>query len=129
MKAKVVIILLLTIFTSGLSGQASDFVAFDKQQTISSLDATSPTHTVTEKGDHYLQAEYQFPGARRSQRSHDGTTYDFLHIKGFNKMAYPGQPALPAHNDIITLPRDARASIMILEAKYEEYSGYRIHPA
>ena len=82
-----------------------------------------------DKGINYFEMEYEFSGAYISSKKVEDTKYNFLNIDGFSKMTQVGAPAVPSHNDIIAIPDNAIAKVIILESKYEEFYGFMIHPA
>ncbi|MBE9512340.1 MAG: hypothetical protein IMY71_15820, partial [Bacteroidetes bacterium] len=89
---------------------------------------TMPIRTYQSLKSNNVEIGYNFTGAYVAETVVEKTTYNFLHIKGFAKMSQVGAPALPAHNDIIAMPRGATGKIVILEANYYEYEGFMIHP-
>ena len=59
----------------------------------------------------------------------DENEYELIHIKGFGKLGEVGNPALPAHNDILATPGDGKPVVEVLSSKFVEYKDYNIHPA
>ena len=90
---------------------------------------TIPKRTYQSLRCNNVKIGYNFTGAYVAETVVEKTTYNFLHIKGFAKMSQVGAPALPAHNDIIAMPRGATGKIVKLKANYYEYDGFMVHPA
>ena len=89
---------------------------------------TMPTRTYQSLKSSNLEIGYTFTGAYVAETEVEKTLYNFLHIEGFAKMTQVGAPALPAHNDIIAIPKGATGEIVLLEKKYYEYDGYMVYP-
>ncbi len=90
---------------------------------------TLPNRSFENGGSRYCEVSFDFIGAKISEVQVDEETYHFFHIEGFNKMGQVGAPALPAHNEIIAMPRESNGIITILESNYFEYPGFMVHPA
>ncbi|MCK4663823.1 MAG: choice-of-anchor D domain-containing protein, partial [Bacteroidales bacterium] len=90
---------------------------------------TMPIRTYQSLKSNNVEIGYNFTGAYVAETVVEKTTYNFLQIKGFAKMSQVGAPALPVHNEIIAMPRDATGKIIILETNYYEYDGFMVHPA
>lgn len=90
---------------------------------------TTPQRDIKGAKSNDLVISYSFNGAFVAEESVKSQMYNFLHIKDFSKMTQVGAPALPAHNDIIAMPRGAQGKIEIINLEYKEFSGFMIHPA
>ncbi len=73
--------------------------------------------------------EYSFAGAMVYDSHYGNDDYDVLSIPDFSSMSEPGKPALPVHVDNVLLPGNARATIEIVAAESQTYTGYNIQPA
>lgn len=93
------------------------------------VEQTTPYRNIINSDLNSLDLEYTFNGIALAEKTVNKTKYNYLHIDGFAKMANVGEPALPAHNDIIMLPGNSTASIQIVSSNYNEYDNYYIHPA
>ncbi len=91
--------------------------------------STLPDRETTNGGEQFYSIGFTFPGATIAFTSVNGDEYQFLHIKGFDKMNQAGAPALPAHREVIAMPPGAEGNIVMINAIYQEYDGYMIHPA
>ncbi|NVO01222.1 MAG: T9SS type A sorting domain-containing protein [Bacteroidetes bacterium] len=115
-------------FNSNLFGQQK-IVSFNSGNSSSAM----PEKLITDKGIEYTDVEYNFPGAFVSEKMVNykelNQTFQFLNIEGFGKMTEVGNPAVPSHNDIIAVPKNAHIKIIILESESQILSGYYIHPA
>lgn len=89
---------------------------------------TEPQRTIINSDVSSITIQYRFHGFEIATKSESGLEYQFLQIKDFSKMGEVGNPALPAHNDLIMLP-GGEYTIQILEAPYKEYTGFNIYPA
>ena len=107
----------------------NNYIPFDENQGSQNKNITLPQRVVNDNGTENVEIEYTFAGATVTFRNVNNIEYSFLHIDGFGKMGIPGQPAIPMHNDLVIIPENADAEIIILETEYIEYSGYMIHPA
>jgi len=116
-------------FTSSFTLGQNTFIPFQEGQISSNEGLTKPALVFNDNGTESVEIEYTFPGATVTFRKVNNTEYCFFHIEGFNKMGKPGQPALPMHNDLIAIPENADAEVIILETEFIEYSGYLVHPA
>ena len=103
-------------FTEGITENVTD------QKTL-------PNRSFTNLKEAGVEIAYRFFGAGVSEKQVEKTTYNYLHIEGFAKMTIVGAPALPAHTEIIAIPRGATGKVVILKAEYKEYDGYMVHPA
>ncbi len=90
---------------------------------------TEPTRSYESVKSNDVEIGYVFTGAFISEKLVEKSTYNYFFIDGFGTMSQIGAPALPAHSDIIAMPKGAKGKIIILDAKYYEYDGYMIHPA
>ena len=91
--------------------------------------AHEPARNMIKSDNNSLVVEYVFNGVKITERIAEGTKYQFAHIDGFEQMTDIGKPALPSHTDIIAIPKGEKVNIEILEAKYQEFTDYLIHPA
>lgn len=118
----------IVIFTSSFTQAQNNYIAFQENQ-IFSNEGTKPQLILNDNGTENIELEYTFTGATTTFRKVNNTEYCFFHIEGFNKMGKPGQPALPMHNDLIAIPENADAEIVVVGTQFIEYPGYMIHPA
>lgn len=126
------IVLVLTFslfFQNGYSQQAQQYLSFEQGYVQQDNTNTLPSRETANGGEDYYRISYEFSGALHNSVEVEGTKYDFLHIKGFAKMGQVGAPALPAHNEIVAMPRGASAKIVLVNTEYYEYEGFMIHPA
>ena len=116
-------LLLITTLSFG------QYLSFPNGIQGNSLQSTLPNRSFENGGSRYCEVSFDFTGAKISEVKVDEETYHFFHIEGFNKMGQVGAPALPAHNEIIAMPRESNGIITILESNYFEYPGFMVHPA
>ncbi|MCD4818695.1 MAG: hypothetical protein K8S23_08380, partial [Candidatus Cloacimonetes bacterium] len=88
-----------------------------------------PKRSIRANSSILTEVNYDFSAARVTSRISENMEFNYLHIDGFAKMDIVGAPALPAHNEIIAIPRGATGEVVILDASYKEFDGYMIHPA
>jgi len=128
-KKTVVILIAALILSSFNAISQNTYLSFkDGSKTEAEGVETTPTRTYQSLKSLDVEIGYSFSGAYVADKSVENEAYNFLHIDGFNKMMQVGAPALPSHNDIIAIPRGAVGEIVILEAKYNEYDGFMVHP-
>jgi len=94
-----------------------------------SAETTEPIRSFQNGDAEYCEIAYDFLGSTITTQNVDGKNYHLLHIDGFSKMGQVGAPALPAHNEIIAMPRGSTGKIVMLETNYYEYPEFLIHPA
>lgn len=121
--------ILVGIVSLGTASGQNNYISFEENHLSSNENATLPAMVMNDKGIESIELEYTFPGATVTFRKVNNTDYCFLHIDGFGMMGKEGQPAMPMHNDLIAIPENADAEIVILETDYIEYTGYYVHPA
>ena len=105
----------------------NSFLSFDNRNT--NKETTMPVRAINDQGVNGLRIEYNFPGSIVSNHEVSERTFHFLNIEGFGKLYEVGKPALPAHNDFVSIPNGAEASVDILSIEYKEFDNYLIHPA
>jgi len=120
--------ILMAFLTNSTVSSQNNYIPFQEEQ-ISNEEITKPSFDFSDNGTESVELEYSFTGATVTSRKVNGTEYCFFHIDGFNKMGKPGQPALPMHNDLIAIPENADAEIIIVDAQFIEHPGYLAHPA
>ena len=116
----------LLAFSTTFFGQ---YLSFTSGIQSISAESTLPVRTFENGGALSCTVTYNFTAATISEQEVSGEVYQFLHIDGFAKMGQVGAPALPAHNEIIAMPRNSSGRIIMLESSFFEYPGYMIHPA
>ncbi len=107
----------------------NNYIPFQEDLITSNENKTIPQLIVNDNGIENLEIEYSFTGATVTYRKVSNTEYCFFHIDGFGKIGNPGQPALPMHNDLIAIPENGNAEIIIVDAQFIEHPGYMVHPA
>ena len=115
------------IFLSISLFSQNSFLSFDNGNAIN--ETTMPVRAINDQGVNGLRIEYNFPGSIVSNQEVSERTFQFLNIEGFGKLHEVGKPALPAHNDFVSIPNGAEVSVNILSIEYEEFDNYLIHPA
>ncbi len=122
-------IIFFALISCSISAQ-SDFIPFSNKKAYISNEFTSlPKSLIKHSSSEYLEIEYTFPGAFLTQSINDGIQFQSLNIQGFGYHDEIGEPAIPAHNDLIKIPFGTSPKISIIESEYVELSGYTIHPA
>lgn len=89
---------------------------------------TTPVREIIKSTTDEIVLKYNFNGFAQNDVIHNTIKYQFLHIDGFSKMGGVGNPALPAHNDMILIPTMGSYKIEITSSQYKTYDGYNIHP-
>jgi PKD repeat protein len=131
---KIYLFVVAFLFILPMFGQKNTYLSFTKNQKTKTeasypkeANPSQPLREITKLGNR-IKVSYNFTGAFVSDKNlEEKGNWNFLHIKGFNKLGLPGKPALPVHNDIFTV--NENCAIKITKAKYIEYSNYNIHPA
>ena len=122
--------LITTVLLVFISIQShSQYLSFKNGFQDSSTKSTVPERSFKNGGAQFCELTYKFSGATISENNAEGEVYHFIHIDDFTLMGQVGAPALPAHNEIIAMPRNSEGKIIILESSYIEYPGFMIHPA
>ncbi len=126
----IVLVLTISLFLqNGYSQQAQQYLSFEQGYVQQDNMNTLPSRETANGGEQYFRIAYEFSGALHNTVEVEGVKYDLLNIKGFAKMGQVGAPALPAHNEIVAMPRGADAKIVLVNTEYYEYEGFMIHPA
>ena len=115
------------IFLSISLFSQNSFLSFNNRN--ANKETTMPVRLINDHGVNGLRIEYNFPGSIVSNHEVSERTFQFLNIEGFGKLHEVGKPALPAHNDFVSIPNGAEASVNILSIEYKEFDNYLIHPA
>jgi len=123
---KITFLIGLIFFSFSLFSQNS-ILSFNNES--DNIETTMPVRHINDNGVNGLRIEYNFPGSIVSNLEVSENTYQFLNIEGFGKLSEVGKPALPAHNDFVSIPNQAEATINILSIEYKEFDNYLIHPA
>ena len=128
---KKIFILLSFLILYGINGHAQNtYLSFTDglKESTEEQKQTVPSRVVEDNHENGVEIDFKFEGADISTTQVKGETYNFMHIEGVHKMGQVGAPALPAKNEIIAVPKGAKAKVVITEANYNEYKGYNIHP-
>lgn len=99
------------------------------QRISTEIATTTPTYEIVKSDINTFKATYTFNNIVKTEVSKNNTTFDFLHIDGFQKMSEVGYPAVPAHNDILLSPSNGNNVISYTYSGYDEYDNFYIHPA
>ena len=120
----------LFLFASFSHGQQDGkYLSFKNGYQQTDNNNTLPARETQDGNEAYYQIGFSFSSALHTTVNVENADYDVLHIDGFALMGQVGAPALPAHNEIIAMPRGANGKIVILNTEYFEYDGFMIHPA
>lgn len=122
------IFILIYLLYTAIPG-LSQYLSFESGIQDGSRESTMPERLFVNGDSQFSEVSYNFFAAAITEQNVDGELYNFLHIDGFAKMGQVGAPALPAHNEIIAMPKNAVGVITILESNYFDYPGFMIHPA
>lgn len=123
------IVAFIALLTSNTINAQNTYLSFaDGEKQLVSQN-TLPVRHVKNFFEQGVEIQFEFPGAIVSEKEAKGDVYNYLHLDGIHKMGQVGAPALPAKNEVIAMPKGSQGKIVILEAEYEEYDGYNIHPA
>lgn len=125
MKKPLTLFLSLLFFNCFLYSQNS-FISFS-EETVSEL--KKPERIIQENGLNSVAITYRINGGSVVNKDYNSTQYQFIGIEGFEKLDFPGKPALPAHLDVIAIPLGADAKIKIISGKSRIYSNFMIHPS
>ncbi len=118
------------LFVSVIITNAQDsYLSFTDGLTSDHQAISTPERQTIDKGSDGMEITWTFSGAGISEVEVENTSYQFLNIEGFTKLAQVGAPALPVHNELIAMPKGASLEIEVIESQYYEYQGYMIHPA
>ena len=130
LRKKSALCLIMFLFLSVSTFSQNKYLSFKEGITQAKTEIkTEPIRYFESVKSNDVEIGYTFTGAFISEKQVEKSTFNYIHIDGFSNMMQIGAPALPAHNDIIAMPRGAKGKIVILDAKYYEYDGYMIHPA
>lgn len=110
------------------SAASAQTVSFSSGSLANTDRRSSPVRTFTNGGASFCEVSFEFSDGAISQHPINREAYQMIHVQGFSIMGQVGAPALPAHNEIIAMPRNARGKIIILESECQEYPGFNILP-
>ena len=99
------------------------------------ITAKSPVRTVNDKGINGISVNYHFSSAgvftvneKDIPKKYQGK-FSMINIPGFSHLQDAGMPALPAHIEIIAVPKGAAYSLEIKSVTKLKHQGYKIYPA
>ncbi|MEE4258029.1 MAG: C25 family cysteine peptidase, partial [Bacteroidales bacterium] len=95
---------------------------------VTDQQSTLPERSTLNGGNKYFSITFNFSGATIASQEVNGEIYDFLNIEGLSKMGQVGAPALPARTEVIAIPPGTNGKIVVTNASYNEYEGFKIHP-
>ncbi len=124
----IVVAFIVLVASNSISAQ-NKYLSFTDGEKQLASQSTLPIRHVKNYLEQGVEIHFEFTGAIVSEKEVKDHKYNYLHIDGIHKMGQVGAPALPAKNEIIAMPKGSKGKIVILEAEYEEYDGYDIHPA
>ncbi|MFZ5564474.1 MAG: C25 family cysteine peptidase [Thermodesulfobacteriota bacterium] len=76
-----------------------------------------------------LVVDIQIPGIYMTEVSHQGVRYHDISIPGGGHATNVGKPSLPTLGRYVALPRGAKASVKVVDARFKEMTGYNVAPA
>lgn len=76
-----------------------------------------------------LVIDIDIPGIQVAETLHEGVRYHGLSLQGEGHATDIGKPALPAMGRYIALPKGAKASVSVIDSRFEELAGYNVIPA